>query len=245
MDHKKDIGNLFKDRFQGAEKAPDKNLWDRLDNTLEKRDKKRRVAAWLWYGSAGLLLILFVSAVFFNNQKAATLNQPVVENTEENKNLLNVSAENSEVNILENYAEKNNDVNFKIGKQKGQNQTGESSIPQSGNVKDLRNKNNPEASGEIKNKNEPQVVLSKNRLNNKAESATQKTQRKKETLSEEGLKITTTYNYYNSETDTASVHLNQIQMDSLIKANTELKAGDSISNILEKLKMANDTLIEQ
>jgi|GEM_PF-3869924 len=61
MEHKKDIGNLLKDRLDNAQKTPQQTLWDRLDNSLNEREKKRRRAVWFWYGSAGILLAILLA----------------------------------------------------------------------------------------------------------------------------------------------------------------------------------------
>ena len=79
MEHRKDIGELFKDRLDDAKKAPKQALWERLDASLNKRDKKRRTAAWFWYGGAGILLALLFLAGVLATSDSKTINENATE----------------------------------------------------------------------------------------------------------------------------------------------------------------------
>lgn len=61
MDHKQDIGKLFKEKLGDATKQPKMELWDEIEVSLDKRDRKRRgfFMFWISTGTAAVLLLLF------------------------------------------------------------------------------------------------------------------------------------------------------------------------------------------
>jgi len=65
MDHKKDIGSLFKQKLDGAAKEPNAELWDKIEVSLDKRDRKRRGFFFFWLGTgtaAIILLLLYLNS---------------------------------------------------------------------------------------------------------------------------------------------------------------------------------------
>lgn len=63
MDHKKDIGKLFKERLANAEAEPSSALWSQIEETLNKK-RKRRGFIWLWMSVLALLTL--ASILYFN-----------------------------------------------------------------------------------------------------------------------------------------------------------------------------------
>jgi len=65
MDHKKDIGSLFKQKLDDATKEPNAELWDKIEVSLDKRDRKRRGFFFFWLGTgtaAIILLLLYLNS---------------------------------------------------------------------------------------------------------------------------------------------------------------------------------------
>jgi hypothetical protein len=65
MDHKKDIGTLLKQKLDGAVKEPNAGLWDKIEGSLDKRDRKRRSFFFFWVGTgttAIILLLLYLNS---------------------------------------------------------------------------------------------------------------------------------------------------------------------------------------
>jgi len=60
MDHKKDIGTLFKQKLEDAAKQPSAELWDKIEVSLGKRDRKRRSFFFFWVGTGTAAIILFL-----------------------------------------------------------------------------------------------------------------------------------------------------------------------------------------
>ena len=62
MEDNKDLGKLFKERLANAEAEPSGALWSQIENTLDKK-RKRRGFLWIWMGA--LLLLTLSSIVYF------------------------------------------------------------------------------------------------------------------------------------------------------------------------------------
>ncbi|MGB6152713.1 MAG: hypothetical protein WBG48_12030, partial [Pricia sp.] len=95
MEHKKDLGKLFKERLADTETAPEKSLWPDIEKTLDRKRKKRFYGIWLSslleVFLAGLILILFFTEEPVQKTENNAL-QPVIENTDANLNLKKVES---------------------------------------------------------------------------------------------------------------------------------------------------------
>lgn len=60
MENKKDLGKLFKAKFDGLEKSPNANLWAAINEELQEKKKKRRVIPFYFYYVGAALLLLFI-----------------------------------------------------------------------------------------------------------------------------------------------------------------------------------------
>ncbi|MBU2926831.1 hypothetical protein [Winogradskyella psychrotolerans] len=89
MSDKKNIDRLFQEKFKDFEVAPNDALWDRINESLPHKKKKRRVIALWWQigGVAAAIALLFtVGVTVFNSDNGNSQDFPIV-NTEaiENK----------------------------------------------------------------------------------------------------------------------------------------------------------------
>lgn len=99
MDHKKDIGTLFKQKLDDAAMEPNAELWDKIEVSLDKRDRKRRSFFFFWVGTGTAAIIFFL--LYLNNATSddQDLNQeiPKIEITTESLGELPITSElNSE-----------------------------------------------------------------------------------------------------------------------------------------------------
>lgn len=86
MNNKKNIDRLFQEKFKDFEIAPKDAVWDRINESLPNKKKKRRVIALWWQigGVAALIaLLLTVGVSVFNSDEKNNSNLPVV-NSDEN-----------------------------------------------------------------------------------------------------------------------------------------------------------------
>ncbi|MAZ71749.1 MAG: hypothetical protein CMC70_01250 [Flavobacteriaceae bacterium] len=230
MEHKKDIGDLFKNRLENAQKAPKGHLWERLDNSLEERDKKRRRAAWFWYTGAGILLaLLILGGVMISQYSKGNDSTPVKISTTKNTDKKRTTTE-TEINTKTQVTTKSTNK----------------AIPQSGskkNTKDLEKAKDTNQRTSI-----PQVLVT-TPLQKKKDTTTQNTITEKSTqqanhsntqntMTKSGYTVTTTHQYYNSDLDTTTTSQHKQQIDSIVTANKRHMAlKDSISR-----KRAQDSI---
>jgi len=82
MKEKKNIDNLFKERFQNFEAAPSPEVWNQLEAKLQEKKKERRVIPLWWRvaGVAALLALLFTVGISLFNSNQNTTPQLVEEN---------------------------------------------------------------------------------------------------------------------------------------------------------------------
>jgi hypothetical protein len=88
MNNKKNIDRLFQEKFKDFEVAPNDAIWDRINESLPNKKKKRRVIALWWQigGVAALIaLLLTVGVSLFNVDDNNNQNLPVVNTNEDNK----------------------------------------------------------------------------------------------------------------------------------------------------------------
>ncbi|WP_458628162.1 hypothetical protein [Winogradskyella sp. PC D3.3] len=82
MSDKKNIDRLFQEKFKDFEVAPNDALWDRINESLPNKKKKRRVMA-LWWQLGGvaavIALLLTVGITVFNSDETNSQEFPVVD----------------------------------------------------------------------------------------------------------------------------------------------------------------------
>lgn len=90
MENKKDLGELFKERFAKAEIEPDHSVWEAIEKTLDKKDNRGGGYLWLLIGVGLFLGIL--SAIYFvewdnpTDNKVPKLEAPVVDTNQQPEN---------------------------------------------------------------------------------------------------------------------------------------------------------------
>ncbi|RDK84197.1 hypothetical protein [Marinirhabdus gelatinilytica] len=212
MEHNKDIGNLLKNRLENAEKAPKQTLWERLDNSLEKREKKRRRAAWLWFTGTLLILALLIFG-------GATMFQDSGKDAEPHAETPPVTKSKNEENSTETRLENTNGSSLE--KDTSTAQTDNTETPTATNTKEnqkLDTENSPEDKSATTTNNSQKVT----------NTTTKKTPT--EEVTKDGFTITTKHQYYNSDLDTTTVSMSKAEIDSLVAANKRKMAiQDSIA----------------
>tara|TARA_R100001369_G_scaffold91925_1_gene134806 strand:- start:1702 stop:2328 length:627 start_codon:yes stop_codon:yes gene_type:complete len=89
MEHKKDIGTLFKEKLQNKETKIKSGLWEKVDASLTQRVKKRRKAYWSWGIATGIIVTtgIVLTIVFSeNNNKPTQQANPLTTEVENNLN---------------------------------------------------------------------------------------------------------------------------------------------------------------
>lgn len=188
MEKKEDIGMLLKKRLTEAEKAPDDTLWNRIEDSLDKRDRKRRGVIWFWVGVSGLgllLIILFTNGFF-----------------------------SSEVDTVGDVSTET-EVSEKLKEQDSESlQNNEYTLP----VIDENEKELEETEKIIANSEEKSTPTSSESEaeNSTATKNTIKKKAKKDPYSDEKVIVETTYHYYNSDTKEAIETTDKSVIDSLM-----------------------------
>ncbi len=82
MNEKKNIDRLFQEKFKDFEVAPNDAIWNRINESLPNKKKKRRVLA-LWWQigavAAAIAILLTIGVSVFNSNKNNTQEFPVVD----------------------------------------------------------------------------------------------------------------------------------------------------------------------
>ncbi|MEL6812081.1 MAG: hypothetical protein AAFP76_12175 [Bacteroidota bacterium] len=88
MEQKEDIGNILKEKLGAAQSSPKSGLWDRIENSLDKKDRKRRGFFFLWFtGGAGVILLLLLL------WSRGTTNRNQDSHSEEQKELITLNTD--------------------------------------------------------------------------------------------------------------------------------------------------------
>ncbi len=122
MDTKKDIGQFFNDNLNHMDFTPNEDGWNKIEDELNEKKKKRRIFFWLFFGSflsgCFLTLLLGYNTNLFeknatNNKKQNNTETVVNSNKEENSKTSidkldeNSIDENAETKHLHNFKENN------------------------------------------------------------------------------------------------------------------------------------------
>ena len=124
MDTKKDIGQFFNDSFNQMDFTPNENGWDKIENELNERKRKKRILFWMFFGSflSGCLLTLLLvysnnlldsNSVNNKNNFETVGNSNTNANSNENSNSNSLTQENnsSEEKSESNFSKDNNSIN--------------------------------------------------------------------------------------------------------------------------------------
>lgn len=87
MENKENIGTLIKSQLENLKKSPDDALWDKINSSLDKRDRRRKRFFFLFFVSFLIILTLFIinapKNLFTNSNQ--TPNQIVLSPKQDNK----------------------------------------------------------------------------------------------------------------------------------------------------------------
>ncbi|QNJ96916.1 outer membrane beta-barrel protein [Constantimarinum furrinae] len=108
MKRKEDIGKLLQKRLEGAEKRPNSVLWERISDSLDKKERKKRRFLYFWLGGAGFGIALLL--LLWNPWNSDIKNDPevpsvtVTTTSEENKITVENTKDTSDSNNTENHS---------------------------------------------------------------------------------------------------------------------------------------------
>ena len=185
---KKNIDNLFQEKFRDFEEVPGDRVWNAIEASLDKKKKKRVIPIWWTLGGAAAALVIALLAFYPTSPQ--TIDSNGITNTDENDELPDNSKKNTNEFILDS-SEKESTVvssDAKIDPEKKQNvesyaNTQENGDPQSSSVekdeqtvekRTLKNQNiSPSKSAELAQSNKTKDALkTKNEINQQDESPT-------------------------------------------------------------------------
>ena len=79
MGTKKDIGKLFKERFENLEQAPDAGLWDNIAAELDTATKRRIIPLWYYFG--GIAIVAILASIWFMRPSMINATSKDIENS--------------------------------------------------------------------------------------------------------------------------------------------------------------------
>ncbi len=216
MEHKNDIGDLLKDRFEHENKVPDQQVWDRINTSLDERDKNKARLVWYKYVGVALLLATIIGAVVLTSHTSEIKKAEENNTTSVDKITNNISTEPKKEkdtkDLLETTTNSKDETFFEI-------KNGiETSVTEKDSTYDLE-----KSVTKVKTKSKSSTNT------NKADSQT------------DTYKVTTTYSYSMSVLDTTFTSQNKNELDRMVaNAKRKLFVSDSL-NSLKK----NDTIIKE
>lgn len=102
MEHKKNIGDFLKNKLENAQKSPNDSLWERIDTSLDKKEKRRKRSFLLLF--PGIALLVFLGFLIFQETVAPTINETDKFSIKEKKWELKENS-NDELTVVENASE--------------------------------------------------------------------------------------------------------------------------------------------
>lgn len=64
MGDKKNIDQLFKDKFKGFAPEPPENGWELVRDRINKRQRRKKMALWRWSSMAAAVFLAFFSGYY-------------------------------------------------------------------------------------------------------------------------------------------------------------------------------------
>ena len=188
MSPKKDIGMLFKQKLAGAAKEPNAALWDKIEVSLDKRDRKKRgfILFWLGTGTAvAITLLLLFLWTTSEETSSDSLENPTNQSSE-------TSSSSSEV--FEVFSDKNNTT------------TKADALP--GNNSETNENDGSNLRGSEEKNNLTPIKSKSNAIKN---------QKNKDPFFDDSVTVRTTYQYYNGATKELIETTDKRVIDSLLK----------------------------
>lgn len=84
MGRKKDIGNVFQEKFKDLRESPSEGLWDAITSEMDQTSSRRALPFWYYIGGAALLTVLVIGLLWqpWNNQAKIKDAITTIEKTE-------------------------------------------------------------------------------------------------------------------------------------------------------------------
>lgn len=142
---KKNIDNIFKEKFEHAEITPPEEIWTDISAQLPFKKQKRRIIP-IWYLVAGTAAVLAIMLLLFQNTNPSISNQKITDtpkNSTDENNFNNTNPEEPNTHQLESPSileRKNNVVQSKNNNAKNEN----SSAQKNKNMADEESENTPQ-----------------------------------------------------------------------------------------------------
>ena len=202
MMNREDIGTLLKEKLHGAQKPPSTTLWDRVDATLNKKEKKQKRIFWLLTGSGILLLVM---TLLYAVAPRATSNSSQERNASEELTKVNGASEIGLKPSNESIVNKASKTEMNSEEVDLEKTISEETISsQSPKEKNLKLEKNTPSSKKRK------MIVTKN---NSGEHK----------ITDKDYSVKTTYYYYNGENKEQITTTDKKTIDSILKATENLK----------------------
>ncbi len=136
---KKNIDNLFKDKFKHAEVTPPEEIWENISTQLPFKKRNKRIIP-IWYLIAGTAAVLAIMLLLFKDNYSPISNQKITDSPENPANKNNTDSQDvSKYQELESeslFEQKNDVVHTNIQHSKSQ----DSKINQINNITDKKSR---------------------------------------------------------------------------------------------------------
>ena len=187
MEDKKDIGSFFKEKLKEGKKSPDKNLWNKIDTSLDELAKRKKSNLRYWLAGFGIPILLGLF-LLFNPSKEDVNSLEISDKNSSNElpvpSLNKMTDENDKtISLMDSLEQANNSVEKNI---------------------EITSKTENSTKEELRN---PSEIVPQNKI--KKSSA-------KSSGIDETYTVTKKYYYYNSEDDKELVTTNKNKIDSLL-----------------------------
>ncbi len=231
MKPQEDIGSFIKTKLQSTEKTSKEDTWDRIQSSLEKRKKKKRIAFYFKWG-IGITFLLIAGLFILIDSNDITNTEQVVQ-SQTNNISTSSSTKTKDINIPTDTSMQS--VSYKEDSNNQDIQTENGSTSKKGNL-DPKEANSTEKTSKSitisttkKTSTDQEVISSK--INVQKKNVTAPTSSKKinndiikdSIINRNDVPVTHTtkkvYYYYNSKDGQEMSSTNKAVIDSIIKAN--------------------------
>lgn len=199
MGQKKDIGKLFENKLNDGKRTPNKNLWDKINTSLEEEMRRKKRFFFYWLVGGGISVILGIFLLFSNGSPLKTEPAAKKENGTVVERPNTITDKESNKTLLKNSTE-----NLLNNKNEGEEKLSKIDPP----IDNLK----PNET-EISSKNNLKIKTNQNSPNHKS--------------LDETFTVSKKYYYYNSKDGTQLITNNKNEIDSLVSE--QYKSLDSLA----------------
>jgi hypothetical protein len=253
MSERKNINNLFQEKFENFEVTPDEIVWENIENKLKEK-KKRRVIPF-WWKLSGIAAALLIGLFVYNNDSKMPLNiDNGIVNQEKNNSEINGNSANKASEKTNNTIE-SIDVNTKISKNTidvntnknnaqdaivSDNNTKTNSKNENESVAFKTTKNKVNASSIVKNNSEEKIAFqsSKSKKTGKRKSSVISENNSSLAVKSDFKEKTTLSENTNNEFNTSVANNNSIDKNKSV-LNANIKTDETINKKIDSTKIAS------